>query len=186
VTDRKFSRRYRDLRRTPTIRERIRQSSIAVDLDGVLCHGFGDYASRAPDLEQIERVRELHGLGWRVVVWTARRWSMGAQRETEAWLRRHGVPFDHLALGKPVFDAIVDDRADRELPADLEAWSARALGPGRLRGPEPALLARESASGPAPGTIGPGDPQEPGERLSRARELERPADGPRPAGDGKP
>ena len=98
---------------------------IAVDLDGVLCHGRGRYEDRIPDEIQRERLRELHSSGLQVVIWTARDASFEGRRRTENWLRRHGFPFDRLVLGKPILAAIVDDHAVPEIPEDLADFTRR-------------------------------------------------------------
>jgi hypothetical protein len=107
--------------------------TLAVDLDGVLCRGEGAYESRIPDLEQIDRVRTLEARGWRVVIWSARSNTRDGRARTLAWIRRHSVPCSALVLGKPKFDALIDDRAIPELPPDLEAFELAARSTERLR-----------------------------------------------------
>lgn len=107
--------------------------TLAVDLDGVLCHGIGRYEERTPDPQQIARVRDLAARGWRVVIWTSREATFEGKRRTESWLRRFDVPFDGLVLGKPRFDVLIDDKATAELPSDLDAFVVRAMSLGRFR-----------------------------------------------------
>lgn len=104
-----------------------------MDLDGVLCHGLGRYETREPDLEQIARVRRLVALGWDVIIWTSRAATFEGKRRTEAWLRRHEVDHLRLVMGKPTFDAMVDDRALPEIPEDVDEFAARAFSPSRFR-----------------------------------------------------
>lgn len=80
------------------------------DIDGVLTietEGH-DYAKRTPNRKMIARVNELHMVGHRIILHTARwgtDWTV-----TKAWLYKYGVAHDELILGKPKADFYVDDK----------------------------------------------------------------------------
>lgn len=102
------------------------------DLDGTLCtNTHGDYESAQPFPWAVERVNALAAAGHRIVVFTARGSTTGVDwRElTEGQLRRWGVAFDELRLGKPGADVYVDDRA---LHTDAWRWSHAISAPTRL------------------------------------------------------
>ena len=97
---------------------------IVFDLDETICvHRDRDYEHAAPVSRVISRMVELkrHRPDCEIVIHTARGMkscngdATAADRKnrevTEAWLKRHGVPYDSLVFGKPFADAYVDDKA---------------------------------------------------------------------------
>ena len=124
--------------------------AVVIDVDGTLCpvKGSGErYEDLEPNRQVIERLREWQGMGYRIVLHTARNMrthqgNLGLINKHTApvllaWLERWGVPFDELHFGKPWAGEdgfYVDDRAVRpdeflaHTPDELRALveSARA------------------------------------------------------------
>lgn len=113
---------------------------IVFDLDETICrHSNRDYENAAPLEPTIQRMRELKaGIpDCEIVILTARGMkSCGGDAAkadaknrsvTEAWLDKHGVPYDSLIFGKPFADAYVDDKS-----VTLEEW--QSMGVGRMSG----------------------------------------------------
>ncbi len=95
---------------------------IGFDIDGVLCtQTDGDYSKAQPVKEAVECVNRLYDEGYTIFVYTARfmtRNKYDQQRVyeegyafTKNQLESWGVKFHELFLGKPPFDAFIDDRA---------------------------------------------------------------------------
>ena len=97
----------------------VEWNRVVVDLDGTICHSYWPNGTEAdiPNLEPIPGslqamrtlYRLLHPKGIRLVIWTARPSSM--REQTEAWLKRYGVPYDELWMDKPPYLVVIDDRA---------------------------------------------------------------------------
>lgn len=97
---------------------------LVFDFDGVICvFGSKDYKKAVPYEISIANINRSYLEGWYIVIFTARymsrckgnvEWarSMG-QKEAETWLRKFGVNFNEMILGKPSGDIYVDDRACR-------------------------------------------------------------------------
>lgn len=87
---------------------------VYVDIDGTLtleCDGWGDevFSTRTPRYDVIEKVNQIAENNHKVVIWTARR---EIDREvTEKWLNRHGVKYDKVVFGKPMFDWYICDKS---------------------------------------------------------------------------
>jgi capsule biosynthesis phosphatase len=123
--------------------------ALVLDLDGTLTvEGSADcYEDMLPRLEVIEQVRRYASEGFRVIIMTSRNMrsfnnSVGRiNAETLpvaiAWLKRHGVPFDEIHVGKPWCGPggfYVDDKAVR--PSEFRDLDAAGIA---------ALLEREKA-----------------------------------------
>jgi hypothetical protein len=97
---------------------------IAIDMDGVICmeERTFDRPLADPIPRAIESVNAIHNDGHTVIIWTARGWEQF--RSTEEWLKRHGVSYDVLLMGKPIVDVFIDDRAVRfnSWPVDLSEY----------------------------------------------------------------
>lgn len=94
--------------------------TIAVDMDGTLCSWHpGAYENAQPLPERIERLHRIKAAGHTIWIYTARGGSLGSEAAAdERWgdvtrkqLAEWGVPYDRLIIGKPPFDALIDDRA---------------------------------------------------------------------------
>lgn len=94
---------------------------IVFDIDGVIAENWnGDYENAPPVPEGIEAVNKTYDAGYNVTLFTARfgKRHPGFQYQygyevTINWLRKHGVKFHKLILGKPAGDIYVDDKAVR-------------------------------------------------------------------------
>jgi len=85
-----------------------------VDIDGTLTmetEGFGEivYAQRSPRPKMIEYVNAMMEMGMQIVLWTSR--YPEDEEVTKVWLKRHGVKYTKLILGKPQYDLFIDDKA---------------------------------------------------------------------------
>jgi capsule biosynthesis phosphatase len=100
---------------------------LIVDLDETITlHAQEGYASAAPNLPLVHRLREYKAAGFDIVICTSRnmRTYAGNVGKINAntlpvildWLKRHDVPFDEVHVGKPWCGEqgfYVDDRAVR-------------------------------------------------------------------------
>uniref|UniRef100_Q474S0 Capsule biosynthesis phosphatase n=1 Tax=Cupriavidus pinatubonensis (strain JMP 134 / LMG 1197) TaxID=264198 RepID=Q474S0_CUPPJ len=103
--------------------------TLVVDVDGTLCdvkssdQSYGDVAPRP---EVIDRLREYHARGYRILLFTARNMktyggNLGLINKHTApvlleWLARWDVPYDEILFGKPwprTKGFYIDDRAIR-------------------------------------------------------------------------
>lgn len=94
---------------------------IVFDIDGVIAENWnGDYSKAPPVPEGIEAVNKAYDDGYNITLFTARygkrhpgfQYQYGYE-ETLTWLRKHGVKFHRLIMGKPAGDVYVDDKAVR-------------------------------------------------------------------------
>lgn len=97
------------------------------DLDGTLCITTnGDYANAMPIWPVVEKLKQLRGQGFEVVISTSRnmRTYAGNTGKISAntlpviidWLHQHDIPFDEIYIGKPWCGTegfYIDDRAIR-------------------------------------------------------------------------
>ena len=87
---------------------------LVVDVDGTLCPikaAGQSYKDMQPEPRMLARLQEMAGLGWRIIIHSARgmRSHDGNAGEISAhvlpvlleWLRRHEVPFHEIHVGKP-------------------------------------------------------------------------------------
>lgn len=84
---------------------------ICVDIDGVLTVETKGvpYSKRTPNEVNIAKVNQLFDSGFQIILYSARYES---DREvTKQWLRRYGVKYSKLLLGKPKYDFIWDDKS---------------------------------------------------------------------------
>lgn len=85
---------------------------VAVDLDGLLCHGalWGKNTDPKPKKAHIKKVREMYLSGrYFIVIYTSRIEEWRAT--TVEWLSRHRVLYHALQMGKLWADIYVDDKA---------------------------------------------------------------------------
>ena len=85
-----------------------------VDIDGTICtHTNGDYRRAEPLLDRIAYFNDLFDQGHEIHYWTARGgnsgidWTTLTRQQIDNWQ----VKFTTLKLGKPVYDAWIDDKA---------------------------------------------------------------------------
>lgn len=85
--------------------------TLAVDLDGVVAQAREDldYANAEPVPGAREALARLRAEGWLIALHTARHFNH--LETTRQWLDRHGIPYDHIVMGKPTARYYIDDRA---------------------------------------------------------------------------
>lgn len=99
---------------------------IIIDLDQTLCYSEGDYSNALPNQAVIDKLREYHAIGFKVIVHTSRNMrtyegnigkiNVHTLPVVLDWLQRHDVVFDEVIVGKPWCGNegfYVDDRALR-------------------------------------------------------------------------
>lgn len=85
-----------------------------VDIDGTICTNTeGDYQFAEPLVERIDLMNRLFDKGHEIHYWTARGSSSGKDwtQLTHQQLRDWGCKYTSLKLGKPSYDAWIDDKA---------------------------------------------------------------------------
>lgn len=84
--------------------------TLCVDIDGVLAVPRADlkYAECEPIPGAADALRRLRDRGFFVALFTGRHFNRLG--ETRGWLERHGIPYDHLVMGKPTARYYIDDR----------------------------------------------------------------------------
>jgi len=88
---------------------------IYIDIDNTICSQEKDYAKAKPFPDRIEDYNKLYELGHEITYWTARGTTTGLDwsRLTEEQLKRWGVKYHHLKLGKPDYDMFICDKASK-------------------------------------------------------------------------
>ncbi len=86
---------------------------IGVDIDGTLTveKDGHEYESRTPNHPIIKKINKLYEQGHMIILFSAR-WEAD-RKVTKDWLKKYGVKYHGLILGKPLFDLYIDDRAIR-------------------------------------------------------------------------
>lgn len=81
-----------------------------IDIDGILTNEIEghDYENRTPNHKNISKVYSLWEQGAIIILWTSR--YSEDEKVTREWMRRLGVKYDQLILGKPQYDGIIDDK----------------------------------------------------------------------------
>jgi len=83
---------------------------IIVDIDGTLTQetiGW-DYTERTPRKDIIDIINGFHDAGHSILLYTSRRNI--DRRDTEWWLKKHGVKYTELILEKIIYDLWIDDK----------------------------------------------------------------------------
>lgn len=97
------------------------RKTLAIDFDGTICkyQPFKDgIIWQEPNEGAKEVLTKLHDNGWKLIVHTCRakksfeNWAASIA-EIEAWLNKHGIPFDDITDEKPIATAYIDDRGLR-------------------------------------------------------------------------
>lgn len=84
------------------------------DVDGTICTNTeGDYHYAAPFPDRIQHMNRLYDEGHEIHYWTARGSSSGKDWTdlTHRQLKDWGCKYTSLKLGKPSYDAWIDDKA---------------------------------------------------------------------------
>ena len=87
---------------------------IYVDIDNTICKTPPNrYDLAKPMKDRIEKVNNLHKAGNKIVYWTARGTTTGKDwaELTEKQLKKWGCKYHVLEMGKPDYDAFIDDKA---------------------------------------------------------------------------
>ncbi len=97
--------------------------TLAVDIDGVLAQPREDldYSLCEPVPGAKAALTELKNRGFFIALHTGRHFNR--LTETTEWLAKHGIPYDHIVMGKPTARYYIDDRAihfDGNWPALVE------------------------------------------------------------------
>lgn len=84
---------------------------IIIDLDGTICHEMRQFSRclAEPWPDAVETVNKLYDAGHTIIIYSARTWV--EYEMTVDWLKRHGVKYHQLFMGKPIGDVWIDDRA---------------------------------------------------------------------------
>jgi hypothetical protein len=91
---------------------------IYVDIDDTICKSpenvslSDKYALAEPLYEKINKINKLYDKGHIIVYWTARGTlsNINFFEITYAQLKKWGVKFHELRMGKPAFDLLIDDK----------------------------------------------------------------------------
>lgn len=88
---------------------------IAFDIDGTLCTPIKSSKSKEeinnckPYKNIINIIKNLKERGVTILIFTHR--SNTLKKETEKWLNKHKIPYDHLIMEKPKYDLYLDDKS---------------------------------------------------------------------------
>ncbi len=84
---------------------------IIIDLDGTICREMRQFSRclAEPWPNAVETVNKLYDAGNTIIIYSARTWV--EYEMTVDWLKRHGVKYHQLFMGKPIGDVWIDDRA---------------------------------------------------------------------------
>lgn len=94
-----------------------------VDIDGTICETNGlDYEKAKPKLNRIAKINAMYDGGDIIVYYTAR--GSGLRIEcrplTEKQLKEWGCKYHFLKMDKPLYDMLIDDRAQNDSILDDE------------------------------------------------------------------
>lgn len=82
---------------------------LGIDLDKTLAEGIWPEAGIGEPMEGAKQAMdELHRLGLKAIIYTARPWS--DYENIERWLNDHEMPFSRIVCGKALLLAMIDDR----------------------------------------------------------------------------
>lgn len=84
---------------------------IIIDMDGTICSEERMYSRclAKPKEDAVHAVNYLYNTGNTIIIYTARTWV--EYEMTVDWLKRYGVKYHQLFMGKPIGDVWIDDRA---------------------------------------------------------------------------
>ncbi len=82
-------------------------------LEDILAGGIGK-----PILSNVEKLKQAHNKGMKIVIHTARGWA--EFERIESWLNEHEIPFKTIVCGKLLAYSYVDDRA---VPEWFKDWT---------------------------------------------------------------
>jgi hypothetical protein len=84
---------------------------IIIDLDGTICSEEKTYSRSLakPKANAVDSVNALYDAGNVIIIYSARTWM--EYEMTVDWLKKNGIKYHQLFMGKPVGDVWIDDRA---------------------------------------------------------------------------
>lgn len=84
---------------------------IVIDMDGTICSEERTYSRclAKPKENAKETINSLYEQGHTIIIYSARTWV--EYEMTVDWLRRYGIKYHQLIMGKPIGDVWIDDRA---------------------------------------------------------------------------
>lgn len=84
---------------------------IVIDMDGTICTEMRQFSRclAKPKTDAVEIINELYDAGNTIIIYSARTWV--EYEMTVDWLKRYGVKYHQLLMGKPIGDVWIDDRA---------------------------------------------------------------------------
>lgn len=88
------------------------------DIDGTLCTiTEGEYQDAKPFMDRIAKVNDLYDFGHTIVLFTARGSTTGInwRNVTEDQMKKWGVQYHSLLLGKPYADIFIDDKGVNDI-----------------------------------------------------------------------
>jgi len=84
---------------------------LIIDMDGTICTEEKTYSRSLakPKNGAIESINELYDNGHTIIIYSSRTWM--EYEITFEWLKKYGVKYHQLVMGKPIGDYWIDDRA---------------------------------------------------------------------------
>ena len=84
---------------------------IIIDMDGTICSEERTYSRclAKPKKNAKETINSLYEQGHTIIIYSARTWV--EYEMTVDWLKRYGIKYHQLIMGKPIGDIWIDDRA---------------------------------------------------------------------------
>lgn len=95
---------------------------LAIDLDGTLAEPTWRPDNPTTEIgppirHNVQKARDAAGLGWKIVIHTARPWT--DYEAIEWWCHRYGVPARRIVCGKILAQLYIDDKGRHE---SAESW----------------------------------------------------------------
>ena len=84
---------------------------IVIDMDGTICTEMRQFSRclAEPKADAVQIINELYDAGNTIIIYSARTWV--EYEMTVDWIKRYGVKYHQLFMGKPIGDVWIDDRA---------------------------------------------------------------------------
>lgn len=84
---------------------------VIIDMDGTICSEERQFSRCLAKIQDgaAETINALYEAGNTVIIYSSRTWM--EYEMTSDWLRKHGIKYHQLIMGKPIGDVWIDDRA---------------------------------------------------------------------------
>jgi len=84
---------------------------IIIDMDGTICTEMRQFSRCLADPKKgaVETINKLYEAGNTIIIYSSRTWV--EYEMTVDWLKKYGVKYHQLLMGKPIGDVWIDDRA---------------------------------------------------------------------------